>query len=71
MNAVEVSRGSRIKRFLREVRAELRKVAWPTRKELITYTVVVIVAVAAVGIYITLADLVIAKLLGLLGAFGR
>lgn len=29
--------------FLREVRAELRKVIWPTRKELITYTSVAVV----------------------------
>jgi len=29
--------------FLREVRAELRKVIWPTRKELITYTTVSVV----------------------------
>ncbi len=29
--------------FLREVRAELRKVIWPTRKELITYTTVALV----------------------------
>jgi preprotein translocase subunit SecE len=31
--------------FLKEVRAELRKVAWPTRPELLSYTVVVLVAV--------------------------
>jgi len=29
--------------FLREVRSELRKVIWPTRKELITYTTVAVV----------------------------
>jgi len=29
--------------FVREVRAELRKVIWPTRKELITYTTVSVV----------------------------
>jgi preprotein translocase subunit SecE len=29
--------------FIREVRAELRKVIWPTRKELITYTTVSLV----------------------------
>jgi preprotein translocase subunit SecE len=31
--------------FLKEVRAELRKVAWPTRQELLSYTLVVLVAV--------------------------
>ena len=36
----------RIWRFVREVVAELRKVLWPTRKELLTYTAVVVVFVA-------------------------
>jgi preprotein translocase subunit SecE len=30
--------------FLRQVRAELRKVAWPTRQEVIHYSVIVLVA---------------------------
>lgn len=34
--------GDRIARFLREVVAELRKVNWPSRKELLTYASVVI-----------------------------
>jgi len=29
--------------FLREVRGELRKVAWPSRKEVTSYTIVVLV----------------------------
>ncbi|MGC4893895.1 preprotein translocase subunit SecE [Micromonospora sp. DT31] len=37
---------ARIARFFREVVAELRKVIWPTRKELLTYTAVVVVFVA-------------------------
>jgi preprotein translocase subunit SecE len=36
----------RIGRFIREVVAELRKVIWPTRKELVTYAVVVVVFIA-------------------------
>lgn len=32
--------------YLREVRQELRKVAWPGREEVVSYTVVVIVATA-------------------------
>jgi preprotein translocase subunit SecE len=39
--------GNRIARFVREVVAELRKVNWPSRKELLTYTVVVLVFVLA------------------------
>jgi preprotein translocase subunit SecE len=37
--------------FLREVRSELRKVAWPNRKEVANYTVVVlVVTLVLVGI---------------------
>lgn len=36
---------SRFVRFLREVVAELRKVIWPTRNQLVTYTIVVLVFV--------------------------
>ena len=38
----------RMTRFLREVRAELKKVAWPSRQEVFTYTVVVLVSVTFV-----------------------
>lgn len=39
-----VSRGrTGPKQFLKEVRGELRKVAWPNRKEVASYTVVVLV----------------------------
>jgi preprotein translocase subunit SecE len=33
------------RQFLREVRAELRKVAWPSREEVKNYSIVVLVAV--------------------------
>ena len=33
--------------FIREVRAELRKVAWPTRDEVVKYSIVVLIAVIA------------------------
>ncbi|MEV0682108.1 preprotein translocase subunit SecE [Actinosynnema sp. NPDC050436] len=37
---------ARIVRYVREVVSELRKVIWPTRKQMITYTSVVLVFVA-------------------------
>ncbi|MBA2528702.1 MAG: preprotein translocase subunit SecE [Euzebyales bacterium] len=42
--------------FLREVRSELRKVAWPSRKELISYSLVVLVSVSLITVYITGLD---------------
>jgi preprotein translocase subunit SecE len=44
-------RFKRIGRFLREVRAELKKVAWPSRNEVFTYTVVVLVSVTFITLF--------------------
>jgi preprotein translocase subunit SecE len=52
---------SRIGRFFREVVAELRKVIWPTRKELLTYTAVVIVFVTVMLTIVGLLDLGFAR----------
>lgn len=40
--------------YLKGVRAELKKVSWPTRAELINYTVVVLVtcSIASIGFYL-------------------
>jgi preprotein translocase subunit SecE len=54
--------------FLRQVVAELRKVIWPTRKELVTYTIVVIVFVAAMAAIIAGYDYVFTR--GVLLIFG-
>lgn len=42
--------------FLREVRSELRKVAWPSRKELFSYSLVVLVSVSIITAYIAGLD---------------
>jgi preprotein translocase subunit SecE len=42
--------------FLRECRVELRKVKWPTRKELLASTAVVIVLVLLVSLFLGLID---------------
>jgi preprotein translocase subunit SecE len=44
-------------RFIGESSAELKKVEWPGRQQLIQGTVVVIVACAIVGGYLAIADL--------------
>ena len=59
---------ARFVRFLREVVAELRKVIWPGRRELITYTTVVIVFVAFIVALVAGLDLLFAK--GVLAVFG-
>ena len=58
----------RLFRFLKEVVAELRKVIWPTRKQLVTYTVVVLVFVSFIVALVAGLDVAFAKgVLWLLG----
>jgi preprotein translocase subunit SecE len=52
-----------VRQFLREVRLELKKVDWPTRKELITYTVVVLVTITVLTSFVFAIDWVFAKLI--------
>ena len=52
----------RTARFYRQVVAELRKVVWPSRKQLTTYTAVVLVFVTFIIAVVSLFDLVLTKL---------
>jgi preprotein translocase subunit SecE len=61
--------GARIALFYRQVIAELRKVVWPTRRELLTYTWVVIVFVTVLATIVAILDLGFAKLV--LRVFGQ
>ena len=54
----------RIAQFMREVVIELRKVVTPTRKELVTYTSVVLVFVIIMMTLISGLDVVIGTLTG-------
>jgi preprotein translocase subunit SecE len=49
--------------FLKEARAELAKVTWPTRKELYESTILVIVSVILITIFIGAVDFVFNKML--------
>ena len=53
-------------RFLRDVRIELGKVTWPTRKDLVQSTIVVLVAVAIAVVYTGILDFVFSKSIDLL-----
>lgn len=66
--AEDIRRKRSIGRFLREVVAELRKVIWPGRRELITYTTVVIVFVAFMVALVAGMDLVFSR--GVIAVFG-
>ncbi|HYO18351.1 MAG TPA: preprotein translocase subunit SecE [Dermatophilaceae bacterium] len=53
---------ARMALFLRQMVAELRKVIWPTRKELLTYTWVVLVFVVIMAGLIALFDLALGRI---------
>ena len=54
--------GQGSKRFVSESAAELRKVEWPTQRQVMTGTVVVLIACAIVGAFLWVADLVLQPL---------
>lgn len=56
------------RQFLREVIAELRKVAWPTREEVIAYSMVVLVSVLVIAAVIFGMDFVFTR--AVLALFG-
>ena len=49
--------------FFREVRVELKKVTWPSRKETIASTSVVLITVFLVGFYLGVVDLGLSRLI--------
>lgn len=55
----------RIGRYFRDVYRELRRVTWPTKKDLISYSTVVIVFIAIMAVIILLMDLGLDALLKL------
>lgn len=49
--------------FLREVKVELKKVAWPSRKQTIGSTVVVMVLVSLIAAFLGLVDIILGNLI--------
>jgi preprotein translocase subunit SecE len=45
--------------FVQDTRKELKNVSWPTRRELVSTTIVVIVAVFFFGAFLALVDVVV------------
>jgi preprotein translocase subunit SecE len=55
-----------VSQFLTEVRAEMKKVTWPTRDEVVSYTIVVMVTVVLMGGMVYFADILFTKLVDLI-----
>ncbi|MBC1421295.1 preprotein translocase subunit SecE [Listeria seeligeri] len=57
---------SAIARFFRNVSSEMHKVTWPTRKELLTYTVTVVITVILFALFFMVIDFGIEQLIQLI-----
>ena len=51
------------KQFLREVKTELKKVTWPSRKDTLSGTVVVLVAVFVIALFLGIVDSALSALI--------
>ncbi len=60
--AVRTGIFGRINLFYRQVVAELRKVVWPTQKQLTTYTAVVFVFVGFIIAVVSILDVALTKI---------
>ena len=49
----------RTKQFYQDVRSEMKKVSWPGRQEVVSTTLVVIIAVVFFGAYLGVVDVVL------------
>ena len=58
---------SQVKGFFKGVSAELKKITWPTDKEMKSYTAQVLFFVALLTIFFFAVDLVISQVINLLG----
>ncbi|MEP2534270.1 preprotein translocase subunit SecE [Shimia sp.] len=57
--------------FIQQVRAEVSKVVWPTRREVLLTTVMVFIMAALTAAFFSLVDILIRSgLQGVLGMFG-
>jgi len=56
----------KVAKFLRNVVHELKRVTWPSRKALLTYTIVVLVTIVIFGVLLGLYDFIFLQLVELL-----
>jgi len=52
----EAKKQNAFTRYIRETIGELRKVAWPTRREALQLTALVIVVMVIMGLYLSIVD---------------
>ena len=62
----EVQKENRLMQYLRETRAEMRKVVWPTREEATNLTIIVVVTIIAMSAFFGVVDYLFTALFRLL-----
>ena len=55
---------ARITKWMRELKSELKKVQWPTTKQTVNNTIIVIVCVLVVGLFIWVFDALASSVIG-------
>jgi len=64
--ATPAKRGGRLIRYLKEVRAEMGRVSWPTRKNTLNLTGIVLGVTVAMSIALGVTDWLFSKLFALI-----
>ena len=63
---------ARVAKWMRELKSELKKVQWPTAKQTVNNTVIVIVCVLIVGAFIWIFDALASGVIGaIINLFGN
>ena len=52
-----------MKKYFKETKAEMKKVSWPSRKEVLQHTEVVLVSIVIVGLALWVVDMAFGKIL--------
>ncbi len=62
VKAIKNSKINSIMNFIREAKAELKKVTWPTKQQIWYWTLIVIIFTLCVSLYLGLVDFLLAWL---------
>ena len=58
--------GARVSKFFRDTKSELKKVVWPSKQDVKTNTIVVLITVAVAAVVMILLDAIFGGILGLI-----
>ncbi len=57
---------TKVREYIASVRTEVGRVSWPSRREVVSLTVLIILMSVVLGVYLGLTDLVVTQILRLL-----